>query len=182
MDSLNRYAEIAALADKDSSDAYREEGKRMAFEKVAWGTRDHARTPMQWDSTLYAGFSEAEPWLGVNPNYPVINAKNEQENPDSIFNFFKELIALRKGSKALVYGDFLPVFTRERDTFCYFRAGGNEKYYVEINLTNDDRKRPGPLTAEHRLLAGNYGGTSAHLRPYEANLYRVGAAPDEDEI
>ncbi len=179
VESLTRYNEILALSENMSDGGWRDEAKEMAFSKVAWGTRDHARTPMQWDNTKHAGFTEGEPWLGVNPNYPVINAKSEQENPDSVFNFFKELIAARKGSEALVYGAFHPVFTREKDVFCYFRLAHNEKYYVEINLTGDDRRRPGPLTAEHRLVAGNYGGISGRLRPYEANVYRVGG-PVED--
>lgn len=148
------------------------QGEYIAFQTVAWGTRDHARTPMQWDDSANAGFSEGTPWMRPNPNYPAINAKAEQNNPDSVFHAFSNLIALRKESKTLVYGDFTPVFERDKNTLCYFRTG-DEKFYVEVNLTADDVKRPGPLTSGHQLVCGNYGGTSMLLRPYEANLYRI---------
>ncbi len=166
VEALNRIAELKAEGMSE----------RDAFETVAAMTRDHARTPMQWNGDANAGFTEGTPWIKANSNYPAINAEVEMANPDSVFHYHKKLIALRHENEALVYGEFRPVFLRDKSTFCYFRLGGGKKYYVEINLTGDDAKRPGPLTAEHRLICGNYGGTSVTLRPYEANLYEVGAA------
>lgn len=168
VETINRYNELA----QKYGDA-EEFAQDLAFEVVSWGSRDHARTPMHWDETENAGFTTATPWLGINPNYPAINAKTEKENPDSVYNFFRKIIALRHEHEALVYGDFSPVFMRDKDTFCYFRIGGGKKFYVEVNLTGEDQKRPGPLTPEHRLMAGNYGGTAVMLRPYEANVYLV---------
>ncbi len=173
VEAKNHYESFLQTLSQDHSPG---RAANLAFKRVAWGTRDHARTPMQWDAGPNAGFTEGEPWIGLNPNYPAINAENEMTNPDSVYSFFKNLIALRKGSEALVYGEFKPVFTRDENTFCYFRVGQGERYYIEMNLTANDQKRPGPLTAEHRLVAGNYGGTSVKLRPYEANVYRVGGA------
>ncbi len=172
IETLNRFKEFAEGGmDEDE-----------AFDAVVWGTRDHARTPMQWNSEKNAGFTPDTPWLKVNPNYPVINAENQAENPDSVLNFYKALIALRKSHEALVYGEFHPVFLRDANTFCYFRTGAGEKFYVELNLTADDQKRPGPLTAGHRLLAANYGGVARHLRPYEANVYQLGPVNEEEEM
>lgn len=168
VEAINRFAQL-----KQQYAAAGREGEQIAFETVAWGSRDHARTPMQWDETPGAGFTTGTPWIGLNPNYPAINAKAEQGNPDSVFHFFRKLIALRHNHHTLVYGDFSPVFLRDKNTFCYFRTG-DEKFYVEINLSADDTKRPGPLTAGHRLICGNYGGTSTMLRPYEANIYSIG--------
>lgn len=164
VEAINRYNEMSA-----------EVGPAQAFRTIAWGTRDHARTPMQWDAGDNAGFTEGTPWLKINPNYPAINAKNEMENPDSVFHFFQSLIALRKEHDALVYGEYHPVFLRDKNTYCFFRLGSSEKFYIEVNLTGEDQRRPGPLTGEHRLMAGNYGGTSTLLRPYEANVYRLGS-------
>ena len=175
IETINRYKELAQHHQNKDAMRY---GIDEAFDRAIWGTRDHARTPMQWDASKNAGFTSGSPWLKVNTNYPVINAENQRENPDSVFHFYRSLIALRKKSDALVYGDFHPVFAREKDTFCYFRTGGGEKYYIEINLTGDDQKRPGPLTREHRLLAANYGGVARGLRPYEANVYSVGPGAD----
>ena len=177
VEALNRYRELSAQPDYAEA---RRAGLDEAFELAAWGARDHARTPMQWNCEKNAGFTTGSPWLKVNPNYPVINVQNQQENPDSVLGFYKTLIALRKAKpEALVYGEFHPVFLRDPNTFCYFRTGGGEKYYIEINLTGDDQKRPGPLTAGHKLLAAGYGGLSRILRPYEANVYLVGGAEEE---
>ncbi len=170
VEALNRCQEFT---DTFAQTVGMADAQQVAFDTVAWGTRDHARTPMQWDTSQNAGFSTAQPWIGVNPNYPVINAATEMDNPDSVFHFFKKLIALRKKYETLVYGAFRPVFVWDKSTFCYFRVDGSSKFYVEINLTDKDQKRPGPLTRRHRLLAGNYGGTAVYLRPYEANVYRL---------
>ncbi len=171
VDAITRYETSLHSVGGESS------SEEESFELAAWCTRDHARTPMQWNSDRNAGFSESEPWLKVNPNYPTINVENQKDNPDSVLSFYKTLIALRKENEALIYGDLHPVFMRNSNTFCYFRSGGGQKFYVEINLTDDDQKRPGPLTSGHRLLAANYGGVARHLRPYEANVYLVGSSP-----
>jgi oligo-1,6-glucosidase len=168
VEALNRCAELKRQYAEAGA-----EGEKIAFETVAWGARDHARTPMQWDKTENAGFTAGTPWIAVNPNYPAINARLERQNPDSIFSFFKKLIALRRQNEALIYGEFRPVFISDKSTFCYFRLGAGGKFYVEVNLTGQDAKRPGPLTAEHHLIAGNYSGTGTLLRPYEANVYRL---------
>ncbi len=168
VETLGRYEELLEKLSSNGAD-YRE----FAFKSATWGSRDHARTPMQWDDTQNAGFSSAEPWLGVNPNYPQINAKNQIETPSSVFNFFRKLILLRTENEVLVYGKFSPVFLNDKNSFCYFRTMGGQKFYVEINLCRDEIRRPGPLTAEHKLVAGNYGGTTSVLRPYEANVYQL---------
>lgn len=149
------------------------EGDEAAFQHVAHGTRDHARTPMQWDASTNAGFTTGTPWLDINPNYVDVNAEAEQNDPDSVFCFFRDLIALRREHSALIYGDFQPVFKSDKNTFCYFRKLDNETYYIELNLTGETTARPGPLKPQQRLLCGNYGGVVEKLRPYEANVYKV---------
>ncbi len=172
------FTGVSELRDVDALTHYetalaRGVSKEAATELAAWCTRDHTRTPMQWNTSANGGFSEGTPWLKVNANYPTINVESQQDDPSSVLSFYKRMIALRKQNEALVYGTFSPVFMRSANTFCYFRIGGGKKFYVEINLTGDDEKRPGPLTNGHRLLAANYGGVARHLRPYEANVYIV---------
>ncbi|MDE6055102.1 MAG: glucohydrolase, partial [Lachnospiraceae bacterium] len=77
--------------------------------------RDNSRTPMQWNSDLYAGFSTITPWINVNPNYVDINAQ-QIKKPKSIFNYYREMIRLRRSSqynKTLTYGDFRSIVTKE---------------------------------------------------------------------
>ncbi len=76
-------------------------------------SRDHARTPMQWDGKN-AGFTEGEPWLAVNPNYKTVNAAEAQDDPDSVLNFYKKLIRLRKQYADVIKGDYTPRFLMTR--------------------------------------------------------------------
>ncbi len=168
VEAKNRFEKLKILySEADST------GEQIALETVAWGTRDHSRTPMQWTSDRHAGFTKGEPWMPPNPNYPTINAENEVANPNSVYHFFKKMIALRREHTALIYGDFSPVFVNQKNTFCYFRTLGNSKLYIEINLSEETQKRPGPLSAHHHLIASNYGGVSSNLRAYEANVYSI---------
>lgn len=69
-------------------------------------SRDHARTPMQWDASENAGFTSGTPWLMVNPDYVRVNAAAQESDPDSVLNYYRRLIALRKERPAMVYGEF----------------------------------------------------------------------------
>lgn len=171
------FSDISQMRDVDSIQRYNialngQMSKEKIFDLIAWSSRDHARTPMQWDDSVYAGFTSGTPWIDINPNYTKRNAKAERKNPESVFTFFTKLIALRKSSQALIYGDFKPAFAKEKDIFCYYRLLADEKYYIEINLTDRVRKHPGPIPASPTLVAGNYEGIGDKLRPYEANLYK----------
>ena len=173
------FHDIAELRDVETLNRYHGLLQTLpaqeAFESVAYGSRDHARTPMQWTSGENAGFTDVTPWLDVNPNHEAINAEAQLQDENSVFAFYKKVIALRHAAPALVYGEFNQVFPSEKSVFCYFRILDGEKYYIEINLTDKARRRPGPLSAQHILAAGNYGGTADTLRPYEANVYKVQA-------
>ncbi len=134
------------------------------------GTRDHARTPMQWDDTEHAGFTTGTPWLKPNENYREINAKSQRSDEGSVFAYYKRLIALRREAPALVYGEFVPVKTG-RDSFCYSRDLDGVRLFVECNLSQLTQKRRWKTDGFTPLLA-SYGTPADVLRPYEAVVYR----------
>ncbi len=97
-----------------------------ALKAVSRFSRDNARTPMQWSNEPNAGFTTGTPWLKVNPNYPSINAANQQEDPDSVRNFYKKLIALRKNpdyKETIVYGALTPYLKDQHNLMSYYRKG-----------------------------------------------------------
>lgn len=142
-----------------------------AFRTVLNGTRDHARTPMQWDSSLNAGFTTGEPWIKVNPNYTSINAQLQETSKTSILNFYRELIKLRKSNPTLIYGEFIRAHD-SKNSFSYFRKLGDDTLFIEMNLTNRIVTRKSS-TDKFKLLSSNYETTlKTKLRPYEANIYR----------
>ena len=101
--------------------------------------RDNARTPMQWDASDYAGFSNVKPWLGVNPNYAKINVEEALANPDSIFYTYQKLVQLRKENSWLVQADFELLETAEK-VFAYIRKDGERRFLVVVNLSSKEQE------------------------------------------
>lgn len=139
--------------------------------------RDNSRTPMQWDDSTNAGFSEHKPWFPVNPNYTTINVAQQQQDKDSILNFYKQLIQLKKSDELFTYGQFKLVDEDNSDVFAYSRTYNNKKVIVIGNLT--DQTTSVTLTTdvtEWKVLLHNYKEHSlnfAQLRPYEACVIEV---------
>lgn len=101
--------------------------------------RDNARTPMQWDSTDYAGFSSVKPWLSVNPNYYCINVESALDDTNSIFYTYQKLIQIRKENSWLVQADFELLETAEK-VFAYIRKDGTRRFLVVVNLSSQEQE------------------------------------------
>ena len=136
--------------------------------------RDNARTPMQWSAAEHAGFSQAKPWLPVNPNYREINAQAALADPGSVFFYYQSLIALRKCYPVFQDGSFTLLEPESERLFTYTRSAETEELLVVCNFTGESVPylRPEPF-ANAELLLSNYEPTPGVLRPYEAQmLYR----------
>ncbi len=171
-----KFRNAGEFRDVEAKNYYREliaNGKteEEAFTIVAPGTRDQSRTPMQWSDEENAGFTTGTPWLRLSDDYAVRNAKGESEDPHSILNFYKAMIALRHAHKTFVYGRFEAVQPETPDYFGYRRSDKDGTYFVEMNLSKKPIARPYPVDGE--LLAATYGDTAEELRPFEANVYRL---------
>lgn len=135
--------------------------------------RDNARTPIQWDSSQYAGFSTVKPWIKVNDNCKEINVENALENKDSIFYYYKKLIQLRKENPVLVHGDYQLLLETNPDIFAYCRNLDGQRMVVVANF--HDKEIPFSLKEEgfevKEYLIHNYREEKAgYLRPYEAYM------------
>lgn len=98
--------------------------------------RDNARTPMQWNSCFNAGFSQAKPWLKLNPNYIDINVEAAQADSNSIFYHYQKLIQLRKSHEVIVYGEYQPLFEQHQQLFAYQRKLGDKTVVVINNFSS----------------------------------------------
>jgi len=98
-------------------------------------SRDNARTPMQWDDSANAGFSKGKPWLGVNGNYKYINYALQKNDPDSVLSFYKTMIALRRKSDCLIYGEFLPLYADDT-VIMYQRSLDDKSYTIALNFSS----------------------------------------------
>lgn len=99
-------------------------------------TRDHARTPMQWDNSPNAGFTTKESWIKVNPNYQKINLADDKANPNSIFHAYKALIGLRKNHAVLSNGDFTPILEDHKKIIAWLRSNAQETLQIMINMSS----------------------------------------------
>ena len=140
-------------------------------------TRDHARTPFQWDATMHAGFSSATPWLPVNPNHAALNATAQAEEPHSILAFVKALIALRNRDPLWVFGAFADLAPDEPDVFVYTRTHAGRSAVVALNLCGHEVKADLPRSSvELSNYAPPYPLTA--LRPWEARIYTTDGAKE----
>ncbi len=148
--------------------------------QVIWERgRDNSRTPMQWDDSKNAGFSSGNPWMGVNPNYPEINVKDQLNDPASILNYYKSLINLRKEYDVLVYGNYRNVEEKHPKVYSYTRTLDEKQVLVICNLFKDTitYKIPKKIKfSQSQLLLANYPaeenlGHLLKLRPFEARVY-----------
>ena len=140
----------------------------MLLDVVSKGTRDNARTPIQWDSSINAGFTTLAPWIKVNPNYKEINVKKALEDPNSIYYYYKKLIALRKENPIMIYGKYIPLMEEDEKLFVYKRAYEGKDWLIIMNFSKDNididfnkiiAKNPS------KLILGNYLEEAEILRP-----------------
>lgn len=147
------------------------------MESIYAKTRDNARTPMQWDTTEQAGFTTGKPWMKVNPNYIEINAAEQVDCEDSIFNYYRKLIQLRKELPVLTDGKFTMLDMDHDQIFAYLRDNGEDKLLVVCNFYGNTVDYAVSEKAENQeLLIGNYTEENMQtdvLRPYEARIYRI---------
>ena len=164
LESINAFHELT------------EQGKMTEEDMMAaigYKGRDNARTPMQWDDSAYAGFSTANPWIMVNPNYTKINAKDQVNREDSVFKYYQKLIKLRHESELIVYGTYDLILDDDKDIYAYIRTLGDEKLIVYCNFSENTREVEIPEEfVNGKVLISNYSDAKTNqkitLRPYEA--------------
>ena len=134
-------------------------------------SRDNARTPMQWDDSKNAGFTDGTPWINVNPNYKEINAKAAVADPDSVFHYYQELIKLRHTLPIIVYGKFQGLLEDSETIYAYERHLDGQVLTVACNFTDQEQDCTlfDDLAGEE--LISNYNTHKAgKLQPYEARV------------
>ena len=171
VESINAYHEYTEILHVDND-------KMISYLRNK--SRDNARTPMQWDETDEAGFTTGVPWMPVNPNYKRINAAAQIGDEDSVYNYYRKLISLRKEYPIIVNGDFELVGENNADVFAYLRHWKDQILWVACNFTDRMQKIVSPSSnrAEYRkwhVICDNYSPSGypfekgqIELRPYEA--------------
>lgn len=178
------FEDAQAFLDIESVNYYRAalglgRSPEEVLEALREGSRDNARSPVQWDASPHAGFTTGEPWFPVNPNHVEINADAELADPDSVFHHYRRLIELRHSDPVVADGDFHMLLPEHPAIYAFTRSLDTQTVLVVANFSSDDQRLEG-LTAEEdwgaaELVLGNYpdpGAGLPPLRPWEARVYR----------
>lgn len=169
-DSIEKYQDIETL---NMYQERMEKGydRQDIMESIYAKGRDNARTPMQWDGSRNAGFTEGTPWIGVNSNYTEINAEQQLQDKDSVFRYYQKLIRLRKEHEIFVKGDFTLLLPENESIFAYVREYQGQKLLVAANFTDQEVSfEISEQWKEAKTLIHNYKeeASGRKLRPYEA--------------
>jgi oligo-1,6-glucosidase len=177
--SITDYRDIESLNHYEHAIAAGQDAQRVLASLAAM-SRDHARTPMQWDATAHGAFTAGTPWIGANPNFRDINAAAALADPNSVLHHYRRLIALRHNEPAVVHGDFILLLPDDPHLWVFLRRHQHTTLLTAANFS--DRARPVPLPdpstwQNAELLISNYKPASNQhdqllLRPWETRVYR----------
>ena len=164
IEAVNMYKErIAAGCDRES-----------VLRSLRAKARDNARTPMQWNNSENAGFTQGKPWYRVNPNYPQINVENALADENSVFYCYQKLIKLRRENPIMVYGDYALLLPDDENIYAYTRTYQDKTWLVICNFYKNSVEFS--LNGTGKVLISNYENSctdlkNGRLRPYEAVIY-----------
>ena len=182
-ESIDEYKDVEAL------DIFRDFTERKGFsekdtlELLGLKSRDNARTPMQWDNTVNAGFTEGTPWIGVNKNCKEINVEQCLADQDSIFSYYQKLIQLRHEMPIITDGVYELLDKENESVYAYLRKGEKETLLVVGNFTDKTINyhiEEKVQAKKSRLLISNYNAAETFerdlsLEPYGACVYLLEA-------
>ncbi|WP_434999299.1 glycoside hydrolase family 13 protein [Vibrio scophthalmi] len=158
IDTVNKYNELVAKGHTNCE----------ALATVKLASRDNARTPMQWTNEQYAGFSHVQPWLDVNNNKGEINVAEQQGNSSSILNFYRNLLALRKESNCLKFGQTTLLPSHDK-VIMFERSNEAEKFIVVINLSNESHAVNYDFSLFENILGQDITDS---IEPFGYSIYR----------
>ena len=177
------YTSIKPYRDVESLNYYKillNEGKSEAeaIKIIGERSRDNSRTPMQWSADKFAGFSTSEPWISIPDNYKTINVAAEESDPDSVLNFYRQLVKLRKQHKVIQEGTIEFIEKTNDNVLAYKRTiendspSGEDSLIVLCNFRGYDTDLVDNSISEYQQqgytkLLGNYEGFADKLRPFE---------------
>ena len=177
LDSIDKYVDVSSKTNYHKFHTRDSIEKRL--ERIYYSSRDSARTPMQWDDSDHAGFSEAEPWFYVNENYRKINVKAQESDDYSVLNFYRKCLDYRKKSEVILWGDYKEYFRKDPFLYEYERSYKGKKVLVVCSFS--EHKMPVLVPKEYKDMDGyikgeivlcNYQTYDENtLQPYESRVY-----------
>lgn len=172
--SIDQYRDVESL---NYYKILRESGKSEAetLKIIGERSRDNGRTPMQWNAEKFAGFSTAEPWISSPASYKIINVDAENDDANSVLNFYRMLVKFRRENKIVQEGGVEFIERENPDVIAYRRSLGDEELIVICNFRGAEISTRDKTLAEYaagrKKIIGNYEGSSDNLRPFEVVVF-----------
>ena len=141
-----------------------------AMKFVHYFSRDNARTPMQWDNSPNAGFSTARSWLPVNENYITVNARTEEQNPDSVLSWYRRLAEFRRNHEELTAGDYREIMTDSEEVFAFERMLDGRRIITAANFSLESAMLPEEFAEYDLLLSSESDAEGLVMLPLEARI------------
>lgn len=169
-ESIDEYRDLESLnLFKIESESGRNKADIMDY--LARRSRDNGRTPMQWSAEPMAGFTTGDSWIKVNPNYSFINVEQSLVDENSVLNFYKSMIRLRRENKALIYGTFTEIFKDSNSIGGYVRTFENESWTVLCNFTESVVQIP-EIDEGILVMTNIKGNEKGMLKPFGVVVYK----------
>ncbi len=178
MDNI-RFDNIEDYNDVDTRNRYQHlkenNGDLKAFlEDRKQTSRENGRTPFQWNSSTNAGFTNGKPWLKVNDNHTTLNAEVQDKDPNSVLNYFRKMVKLRKDNAILVYGKYTLIDAENPNIFAYTRELDGKKILVILNFSKEKAiLKTGIDLKNAKVLINNYTTIADEFLPYQAVVYEL---------
>ncbi|WP_109434160.1 alpha-glucosidase [Aquimarina sp. AU119] len=179
LESVDEVRDVQSLNFYNENSKTKKLSQESALEMINREGRDNARTPVQWNDEINGGFSLGEPWLKTNPNYVNINVRKQNNDPDSILNFYRNLLQIRKENDVFVYGDFKELGFNNSSIYVYKKVLKKEQIIVILNFEGTEGyfEIKENLT-EAIVLINNYNkykieGDIIHLEPYQGLIFKI---------
>lgn len=155
-------------------------GEEFMWDAIHRKARDNARTPMPWNGGKNGGFTSGTPWIMLNPDYPEINVEKALADPDSVFYFYKKLIALRKDNPIMPYGEVELIWPEDKEIFAYYKHFEGETWFIAANFSEVKANRSLPMDlSKAELILTNVPDSDWHsserliLAPYQVVILRA---------
>jgi len=180
-DSIQEYDDVAAINFYNEKKAEGMSNEEILF-ILGKTSRDNSRTPMQWSNEKNAGFSTSKPWIKINKNYVDINVENQLNDENSILNYYKKLIQIKKKHQIFLDGSYDLLLENDKQIFAYKRSLDGQTALIITNLSNENAlwtSEDGNTVSREELLLSNYhvepheGTESINLKPFEARVYII---------
>ena len=153
--------------------------RSTAMKLLARSSRDNARTPFQWSAEENAGFTTGMPWFTVNENYREINAADQENDPNSLLNFYRAILKYKKETPVAIWGDYTEYFPKDKHFYVYSRSYEDKRLLVICSFTRESLRFEAPegfYLGEGKLVFSNYENNYVIMngftsRPYEMRVY-----------